>query len=151
MRIGVISDTHARDLSELPPPIAKALAEVDLIVHAGDFTDKAVLDGLRKLGEMKAVYGNMDSGELRRVLPQHDLFIVSGKKVGLTHGSGVHWGLAGRVREMFTDADIIIFGHSHEPTNKFIRGCLLFNPGRARHSFGLLTIGEEIKAEIIRI
>ena len=38
LRIGVISDTHAYTLSEVPDPIRKALAEVDLIIHAGDFT-----------------------------------------------------------------------------------------------------------------
>ena len=151
LRIGVISDSHARTLDDLPAPILKALADVDLIVHAGDFTEKAVLDGLKTLGEVKAVLGNMDSSELRQVLPRHDLFMVGGKKVGLTHGSGVPWGLAGRVKEMFPDADIIIFGHSHEPTKQFIGGTLLFNPGRARNSFGLLTIGEEIKAEILRV
>lgn len=151
LRIGVISDSHARTLDDLPAPILKALADVDLIVHAGDFTEKAVLDGLKTLGEVKAVLGNMDSSELRQVLPRHDLFMVGGKKVGLTHGSGVPWGLAGRVKEMFPDADIIIFGHSHEPTKQFVGGTLLFNPGRARKSFGLLTIGEEIKAEILRV
>jgi len=151
LRIGVISDSHARTLAELPAPILKALADVDLIVHAGDFTEKAVLDGLRTLGKVRAVLGNMDSSELRQVLPRHDLFMVGGKKVGLTHGSGVPWGLAGRVKEMFPDADIIIFGHSHQPTKQFIEGTLLFNPGRARNSFGLLTIGEEIKAEILGV
>ena len=28
---------------------------------------------------------------------------------------------------------------------------ILFNPGRARDSFGLLTVDDEIKAEIIRV
>ena len=151
LRIGVISDTHARTLADVPDPILRALADVDLIVHAGDFTEKAVLDGLRKLGEVKAVLGNMDSGELRKMLPRHDLFIVGGKKVGLTHGWGVPWGLPDRVKEIFPDADIVIFGHSHQPTNQFMGRTLLFNPGRARNSFGLLTIGEEIKAEILRV
>jgi len=52
---------------------------------------------------------------------------------------------------MFTNADIIIYGHSHEAQNQFIRGSLLFNPGRARDSFGLLEISAEIKAEIIQV
>lgn len=151
MRIGVISDTHACTLSEVPDPILKALAEVDLIIHAGDFTERAVLEGLRKLGEVKAVHGNMDSDELKRMLPPKESFVVNGKKIGLTHGSGGPRGIAGRVREMFSDVELIIYGHSHEPANQYIRGSLLFNPGRARDSFGLVTIDDEIKAEIIRI
>jgi len=151
LRIGVISDTHAHTLSEIPDPIRKALAEVDLIIHAGDFTERAVLEELRKLGEVKAVHGNMDSDELKRMLPPKELFVVNGKKIGLTHGWGAPWGIAGRVREMFGDIELIIYGHSHEPANQYIRGSLLFNPGRARDSFGLVTIDDEINAEIIRV
>ena len=151
MIIGVISDTHARRLGDIPSPVLRALAEVDLIVHAGDFTERAVLDGLRELAGVKAVCGNMDSAELKRVLSATELFEVNGKKVGLTHGSGGPWGIANRVRKMFGDVDIVIYGHSHQPHNQFLRGSLLFNPGRARDSFGLLTIDEEIKGEIIRV
>ena len=103
------------------------------------------------LGEMKAVRGNMDSGELKRMLPEKELFVVNGKKIGLTHGSGGSWGIAGRIRQLFGDVDLIIFGHSHEPCNQYLQGSLLFNPGRAGDSFGLLTIDDEIKAEIIKV
>ena len=122
MRIGVITDTHVRTFSEISSPILVALAEVDLLVHAGDFTEMAVLEGLRTLGEVKAVQGNMDSLELKRMLPQKELFVFNGKKIGLIHGSGEPWGITDRVRRMFSDADIIIFGHSHEPCNQFIGG-----------------------------
>lgn len=151
MIIGVISDTHVKTFSEIPATILKALAGTDLIVHAGDFTERAVFEGFRALGEVKAVCGNMDSGELKEILPRKELFVVRGKKIGLVHGSGGPSGIADRVREMFTDVDLIIYGHSHEPWNQFTRGSLLFNPGRARDSFGLLSIDEEIKAEIITV
>ena len=150
MRIVVISDTHVSQFSEVPGPILAALDEVDLFIHAGDFTERAVLDGLRTLGEVKAVCGNMDSSELKSILPQKEQFTLGGKKIGLIHGSGGPWGIAGSIRKMFGDVDIIIYGHSHEPYNQYVRGSLLFNPGRARDSFGLLTIDDEIKGEIIR-
>ncbi|MDD5590960.1 MAG: metallophosphoesterase family protein [Dehalococcoidales bacterium] len=151
MRIGVISDTHVKELNEIAAPILTALAKVDLIIHAGDFTGKALLDGLKSLGPVKAVCGNMDSGELRRILPQKELFVVDGKRFGLTHGSGAPWGIAGRVRGMFDDVDIIVYGHSHQAHKEFVRGSLLFNPGCARDSFGLLTIDDEITAEIVKM
>jgi predicted phosphodiesterase len=47
--------------------------------------------------------------------------------------------------------DIIIFGHSHLSFNEYIRGTLMFNPGRARDSYGIVTVEKEIKAEIIRV
>jgi len=151
MRIGVLSDTHADSFAEIPDRIITTLAEVDMIIHAGDFTSKAVLDGLRQLGEVKAVWGNMDSNELRRTLPEAELLIVSGKRIGITHGSGGPFGIERKVRQMFKDVDIIIYGHSHQPQNKIVEGILLFNPGRARNSFGILTISEQVKGEIIRL
>ena len=48
MRIGIISDTHVTTFDEIPAPIVTALGGVDLIVHAGDFTKRAVLEGLRR-------------------------------------------------------------------------------------------------------
>lgn len=151
MKLGIISDTHANAIDEVPPSIINALADVDLIVHAGDFTHKAVLDCLRAIGQVRAVSGNMDSAELKKILPGRDLFEVNGKKIGLIHGSGAPWGITERVRNQFSGVDIIIFGHSHEPCNRYLEGVLLFNPGPARSSFGLLIIDEDIKARVIRI
>ena len=151
MKIGVISDTHARTLDDIPAPVLKTLAEVDLIVHAGDFTERAVLEGLRSMAEVKAVCGNMDSGELREMLPARETFLASGHSIGLVHGSGGPWGIANRIRDMFADPDIIIYGHSHVAKNQIIRQSLLFNPGRCRDSYGILEIGDRIKAEVIRL
>lgn len=128
-----------------------ALADVDLIVHAGDFTETAVLEGLRTLGEVKAVCGNMDSTAIKMALPRRELLVAEGKKIGIVHGSGVPWGIAGRVRGEFDDVDVIVFGHSHTSCNERIRGALMFNPGRCRDSYGLLTIADDVSAEIIRI
>ncbi len=150
MKLGIISDTHAKTIDEIPVAIRKALADVDIIVHAGDFTQKAVLDGLRATGQVKAVFGNMDSTELKSSLPESDVFEVGGRKIGLTHGSGAPWGIAERVRQRFSGVDIIIFGHSHEPCNRYIQGILLVNPGRAKNSFGLLTIDDGTRVEILR-
>ena len=151
MKIGVIADTHAQSTEDIPRSIMNALEDVDLIIHAGDFTERAVLDGLREIGEVRAVYGNMDSGELKRMLPDKRTIDIEGKQIGLVHGSGGPWGIAERVRPLFGEVDIIIFGHSHLSCNEYIRGTLMFNPGRARDSFGIVTIDKEIGAEIIRI
>lgn len=147
----MISDTHVTALDDIPKAIANTLAGVDLIVHAGDFTEMAVLDGLRRLGEVRAVCGNMDSYALRQALPGRDVFDVGGKKIGLVHGAGERQGIAERIRNLFEDVDVIIYGHSHEPMVRTIRGSLLFNPGSARRSFGVLTIGEDVKAEIVEV
>jgi putative phosphoesterase len=82
VKIGIISDTHVRTIDEIPVTIRKALADVDIIIHAGDFTQKAVLDSLQSIAQVKAVHGNMDSIELKRGLPEREVFEASRKKVG---------------------------------------------------------------------
>jgi putative phosphoesterase len=151
LRIGVLSDTHATSLAGLPDKILATLAEVDMIIHTGDFITRNVLDGLRGLAEVRAVHGNMDSDELKQSLPEKDFFIVSSKRVGITHGWGSPHDIEGRVGSLFRDADIIVFGHSHHAKNEVTNGILFFNPGKARDSFGILTIGQQVKGEIIRL
>jgi len=151
MRIGVVSDTHLTSFAQVPDRILLALAEVDLIIHAGDFVTRDVLDGLKRLGEVKAVRGNMDSEELKRILPEKELLLIAGKRIGITHGSGSPYGIDDRVGRMFEDVDVIVFGHSHQSQNEIKKGILFFNPGQARNSFGILTVGEQIRGEIIKL
>jgi putative phosphoesterase len=151
VKIGVLSDTHVTAFAEIPSQIVQTLAGVDLIIHTGDFVVRDVLEGLKRLGEVKAVRGNMDSGELKRILPEKEVMVIEGKKVGIIHGWGAPDGIDERVRGMFEDVDIIVYGHSHYPQNELKRGVLFFNPGRARDSFGILTIGKEVIGEIIKL
>lgn len=151
MRIVVLADTHVNRLEYLPKKIIDALSTVDLVIHAGDFTDVQVLEELKRLREVKAVQGNMDSVELKTVLPVKEIVEIENKRIGITHGSGSPWGIEGRVRKMFESdrIDIIVYGHSHRSQNKVIDDILFFNPGKATDSFGILTIDGGTKGEII--
>ena len=151
MKIGVLSDTHVSSFIELPNKILTTLAKVDIIIHAGNFTTKDVLDGLNQQWEVGAVCGNMDSNELKRLLPERELLTLGGKRIGITHGWGSPYGIEDRVGKLFSNVDIIVFGHSHQPMNKVIHGILFFNPGQTRNSFGILTIGEKTSGKIIRV
>ncbi|MGB6872601.1 MAG: metallophosphoesterase family protein [Dehalococcoidia bacterium] len=151
MRIAVLADTHVNTLKHLPKKIIDAISTVDLIIHAGDFTDVQVLKELKQLRGVKAVQGNMDSIELKTVLPVKEIVEIENKRIGITHGSGSPRGIEERVRKMFESdrLDIIVYGHSHQSQNKVIDDILLFNPGKATDSFGILTIDGEAKGEII--
>lgn len=149
MKIGVISDTHGHDLDDIAATVLASLHGVDLIVHAGDFTHASVYRGLTDIAEVKAVHGNMDSLELKEMLPSVITFEAGGRKIGVTHGSGAPWGIVGRVRRLFRDEDIIIFGHSHQAHNASLEDSLMFNPGTASRSFGIIDIGDKIDARII--
>jgi putative phosphoesterase len=151
MRIVVLADTHVNTLEHLPRKIIDAISTVDLIIHAGDFTDVQVLKELKQLREVKAVQGNMDSMELKAVLPVKEIIEIENKRIGITHGSGSPWGIEEKVRKMFESdqINIIVYGHSHQSQNKVIDDILLFNPGKATDSFGILTINREAEGEII--
>ena len=150
MKIGIISDTHAGEITDLALPIRQALTRVDLIVHAGDFIRMPILEGLRAMGRVEAVCGNMDCGEIKTSLPESKAFEIKGKRIGLTHGSGAPWGIAERVRSKFDAVDIIIFGHSHQTYNRYVQGTLMINPGSAKSSYAILTINDEVRAEIFK-
>ena len=151
MRIAVLADTHANKLEYLPKKVVDALSKVDLIVHARDFTDIQLLTDLKQLKKIKAVHGNMDSRQLKSVLPTKEIVETNDKRIGITHGSGAPWGIEERVRKVFESdrIDIIVYGHSHRSQNKVSNGILFFNPGKAADSFGIITINGEAKGEII--
>ena len=151
MKIGVVSDTHTTAFSHLPDQILRTLTEVDLIIHTGDFVTRDVLDGLKQLGKVKAVQGNMDSEELKQILSEKELLVIEGKKVGIIHGWGSPYGIDDRVGGMFEDVDIIVYGHSHHSQNEVKNGILFFNPSQAKNSFGVLNIGNEVRGEIINL
>lgn len=148
MKIGVLSDTHVHLVEEIPAETIKALSGVDLIVHAGDFVGSAVLEGLKQMAEVRAVRGNVDSMKLKNLLPEREIITVGGKRIGIIHGSGGPEGIEHRVRGLFDDVDIIIYGHSHEAKMVQVRGVLMFNPGPGYRSYGILTIDNEVKGEI---
>jgi putative phosphoesterase len=151
VRIGVLSDTHIHLAEEIPAEVVTAFSKVDLIVHAGDFVGSEVLEGLKELGEVRAVHGNVDSMKLRNLLPEKDIFTIGTKKIGITHGWGSPEGIESRVKGLLGDVDIIIYGHSHRARIEQIGKVLFFNPGPGWQSFGILSIDKDVQGEIIKI
>lgn len=128
MRIGVVSDTHSL---ELPRLMLKDFKSVDLIIHAGDFCDTADYEALAQIKEVKAVYGNMDTAAIRKLLPRRQIIKLGAFSVGLFHGEGPPKTILEKVKAEFQDdkVDMVIFGHSHQPFNQKIGNVRYFNPG----------------------
>ena len=156
MRIGVLSDTHlhrvTRDLREI---LDHHFLQVDVLFHAGDYTSPLVVEFLRSK-KFHGVYGNMDPVGIRAMVPEKKIVELDGFRFGLIHGWGSPEGLEEKVLSQFTDADVIVYGHSHKPMNDRVRGVLLFNPGTAsgysssgKHSIGILECGDTVKGKII--
>jgi uncharacterized protein len=150
LKIGVISDTHVRHFAELPQNLVKVLSKVDLIIHAGDIITMDVIRGLETLAPVKAVCGNMDYPEVRVALPEQQQFVAEGRKIGVIHGRGSPPILELNAPNLIPGVDVIVFGHTHIVFNRVINGVLVFNPGSARDSYGILNLGETVEGQIFR-
>jgi putative phosphoesterase len=147
--VAIIADTHLpRGSRRIPAACVARLKAADLIVHAGDLTTTAVLEELRRYGEVAAVHGNVDEGALRATLPAQLELELGGRRVGVIHDGGRRSGRLERLRHRFPDAEAVIFGHSHIPLHETdAEGFQIFNPGsptdrrRApRHTMGVAEI-----------
>jgi uncharacterized protein len=149
VEIAIVSDTHMpRGGRRLPAECARRLRAADLILHAGDLMAVSVLRDLQSLGEVVAVYGNVDDAEVRAALPASAMVEVEGVRIAVVHDAGPARGRLRRLRAHFPDADAVVFGHSHMPLHeRGPDGFQIFNPGspterrRApRHTMGLAHV-----------
>src|SRR5947199_9083785 len=109
MEIAVIADTHMpRGPRRLPAACLERLEAADLIIHAGDFMRIEVLRELERLGNVVAVYGNVDDAELRRALPERATVEADGAKLGIIHDAGQRAGRLARMRRAFPEANAVI-------------------------------------------
>ena len=166
-KIVVLSDTHLPvRAARIPEQVIVQFKDADLIVHAGDFQTIEVVNSLQNYTQFIGVAGNMDSDDLADALPERVILNIKNSnrefRIGITHGSGPPQGIAERILDFFEEdeekPDCIIFGHSHKPLNERINSTLMFNPGSPTdtvftniNTFGILTINNEIKGEIIKI
>ncbi len=133
MLIAVISDTHLpRGARRLPEACVERIAAADLLLHAGDFSTLDVLRELEAIGPpLLGVHGNVDSAELRRLLPAERVVEAEGARIAMVHDAGPRSGRLARLRARFGDrADAVVFGHSHVPLHEQADdGFQILNPG----------------------
>ena len=161
MLIAIIADTHMpRGSRRLPAACVERIARADLLLHAGDFATLTVLRELEAIGPpLAGVHGNVDSDELRRLLPAERVIEAAGARIALTHDAGPRAGRLERMRRRFGDrADALVFGHSHLALHERAEdGFQIFNPGspterrRApRHTMGVAVAeGAEVRFELV--
>lgn len=125
MLIGLISDTHGL----VRPDVHTALAGVELILHAGDVGDDAILDELATIAPVLAVYGNTDAPGRVRLAPSIDR-TFGGLTVHVSHGHEVGSPTPVRLLERYT-ADVIVYGHTHRQLVTRAGPRLVVNPGAA--------------------
>ncbi len=156
LRVVVLADTHVASTRHrpgwgpggLPDTVWAHLEGAGAVLHAGDVLDAGVLDAIRARVPTWAVLGNNDHS-LVGVLPATRTVVLGGVRIGMIHDAGPRAGRSARLGRRFPDAQVVVFGHSHEPCDEEGDGPLLFNPGsptqrRAQptHTLGELVVGD---------
>ncbi len=150
-RIGLVSDTHGM----FRPQLFDALAGVELILHAGDVGPDEILDRLETIAPVRAVYGNTDAPGRPRLDEAIDI-VVDGVRIHVSHGHEVGSPTPARLVQAY-DADVIVYGHTHQQLVSRLGDQLIVNPGAAgarrfklEPSVGILTVaGGSADAELV--
>jgi len=145
--IGILSDTHGM----LDERIFEHFKNCDEIWHAGDIGSLDVVNKLQSFKPLRAVWGNIDSYEIRHLFPQHNRFMCEGVKVWLTHIGGYPGKYDALVRSAIFQhpPKLFVCGHSHilkvQPDKML--DLLHINPGAAG-KYGFHQVQTLIRLEI---
>lgn len=150
MKALIFSDSHGGVGSMAQ--FCEAEPDAEFVIFAGDM--QRDIEDLEKLFPQKNfvyVLGNNDyfvSG-----VPYERVFTLGNKRIFLTHGHkyGVKMGLYSlSLAAKQQNADICIFGHTHSKFFEKDGELVLFNPGSARSSCGVLEIiGDDVQLRFI--
>jgi len=150
VRVGLISDTHGL----LRPEAVDFLRGSDVIVHAGDICDPAILTALAAIAPVVAVRGNNDRGAWAERLRESELFRVGDACIYAIHDvAGID------IVPAAAGVQVVVCGHSHRPSIRRDDGVLYVNPGSAGPrrfklpiSVGELTIdGASVAARTVEL
>lgn len=111
MKIGLLSDTHCY----IDSRIYEYFKQCDEIWHAGDIGNLETADKLQQFKPLRAVFGNIDDYQVRKLFPKNLYFAVEGINVLITHIGGYPNHYAPEVYPLLirNPPDIFISGHSH--------------------------------------
>lgn len=128
-KIGLLSDTH----NFFDDALRNFFKDVDVLWHAGDIGSVELLDELRKFKPTIAVYGNIDSVDLRAELNEFEDFLCEEVRVIMTHIGGFPGKYEKKLKKLLStnSYNLVITGHSHilkilyDKTNEHLH----MNPG----------------------
>lgn len=123
--IGLISDTHGL----LRPSVHTAFAGVDLILHAGDVGGSEILEELRLIAPVQAVFGNTDAPD-DPILQEEIIISSGGLSIHVSHGHELGAPTAERLLAAYPQ-DVLVYGHTHQQLVSRVDGRLIINPGAA--------------------
>ena len=130
-KIGIISDTHAH----WDDKYLVHFESCDEIWHAGDIGSLQVAQRLAEFRPLRAVYGNCDGGDLRRMFTERLRFKCEDVDVLMKHIGGYpgHYDASIRGSIYVSPPQLFISGHSHILKVQYDKtlNLLHINPGAA--------------------
>lgn len=146
-KILLLSDTHGY----IDDQILKFVKLVDEVWHVGDIGSFEVVDALKKLKPLRAVYGNIDDALMRAEFPLDKKFTIEKVAVWMTHIGGYPNNYNPRVKDELAayPPKLFITGHSHILKVMFDKKLkmLHMNPGAAG-KYGFHTVRTMLRFEI---
>ena len=123
--VGLIADTHGL----VRPAVHRALAGVEVILHAGDVGGAEVLAELAAIAPVLAVFGNTDPpGEPG--LTAERVYEVGSFRIHVSHGHELGSPTPERLLARYA-GDVLVYGHTHVAREVHAAGRLVVNPGAA--------------------
>ena len=147
VRIGVLGDSHG-DCRSLHQAVSLA-GTIDLWLHTGDFCRDAMYLATLTTAQVLMVAGNCDG---RNEAKPDEFIELSGFYIWLTHGH--RHGVKQDTQDLAAwalryEADIVVYGHTHQAANWEKSGIRFFNPGSVsqprranRRTFSMLELQE---------
>ena len=132
LKLLLLADTHVpKRARDLPAEVWAAVDEADVVLHAGDWVDVALLDALEgRARRLVGVAGNNDGPPLRARLPLVARTELAGVRFAVVHETGDAARREARCSAEYVDVDVLVFGHSHIPWDTTTAtGLRLLNPG----------------------
>ena len=125
--VGIFSDTHGW----LDTALIQDFADCQEVWHAGDVGNKSVLKHWLGLGNLKAVWGNIDGTEIRSIFPEYQIFEIQGFRILMIHIAGKFPRYSPKAGELIKkyNPKMLVCGHSHICRVVQEGGLLYVNPG----------------------
>ncbi len=146
-KIIILSDTHGY----IDNQILKFVKLADEVWHIGDIGSLEVIDKLKELKPLRAVYGNVDNKLIRSEYPLDNKFTIEKVSVWMTHIGGYPGKYDVRIKDEISKnpPNLFISGHSHILKVIFDKklNLLHMNPGAAG-KYGFHKVRTMLRFEI---
>jgi putative phosphoesterase len=158
VKVLVISDSHGAVFESHINEI-KTHGDYDILIHCGDkYKDAQKFADKLNIKTMYQVPGNCDYDVVKEGVIFRE---IMGRKVLITHGHihNVKYNLDSLKKfAKENNADVVLFGHTHDQLTEYADDTLFFNPGstifprRGSGSYGILEFtDDDIKCSVMTL